>query len=80
MGVVVRQEGLRSGGHQMRRCRPARLFNGRAAAVKELPRNWRHNTVNTNELYESSFNLVRLSAERQFLAQVTNPQVFVIAI
>ena len=43
-------------------------------------RNWWHNTLNANELYEEwLYPLARRSVKRQFLAQVTNPKVFVIA-
>ena len=43
-----------------------------------LSRNWRHNMLSVNELYEIATLPYRvLSTKRQFLAQVTEPQVFV---
>ena len=43
-------------------------------------RNWRHNTLNANELYEerqSDLTSLHVGSKRQFLAQVTEPQAFV---
>ena len=43
-----------------------------------LSRNWRHNTLNTNELYKKRLYYLRVEVtKRQFLAQVTGPQVLV---
>jgi hypothetical protein len=43
-----------------------------------LSRNWWHNTLNANELYEIAIlNYRTLRTKRQFLAQVTGPQAFV---
>jgi len=47
-------------------------------ATAALSRNSRHNAQNTNELYEERLcPPARLSNKRQFLAQVTEPPVFV---
>jgi hypothetical protein len=43
-----------------------------------LLRNWRHNILSVNELYERATLPIRaLSTKRQFLVQVTEPQGFV---
>src|ERR1700746_3868810 len=43
-----------------------------------LSRNWRHNRLSANELYENrDFTFLRWSTKRQFLAQATEPQAFV---
>jgi hypothetical protein len=43
-----------------------------------LSRNWWHNRLNANHLYEKGvWPPSRLIAKLQFLAQVTNPQAFV---
>jgi hypothetical protein len=43
-----------------------------------LSRNWRHNTLNTNELYQKRLYYLRVEViKRQFLAQVTEPQALV---
>ena len=43
-----------------------------------LSRSWPHNTLNSHELYKFRlWPLYAMNAERQFLAQVTNPEVFV---
>jgi hypothetical protein len=37
-------------------------------------RNWRHNMLSANELYENrDFTFLRWSTKRQFIAQVTEP-------
>jgi hypothetical protein len=48
------------------------------AFASSLSRNWRHNKLNANELYEKRVNrLARVGISKQFLAQVTDPQAFV---
>jgi len=49
----------------------------RVFSLAYLSRNWRHNTLNANELYEETLSACALSNKRQFLAQVTEPQAFV---
>ena len=54
------------------------LSSGLDATIIRLSRNWRHNMLNANELYEERpLPTCAVNVKRQFLAQVTEPQVFV---
>jgi hypothetical protein len=54
------------------------FFEQHLVSQRSLLRNWRHNLLNASESYEERLcQSSALSAKRQLLAQVTEPQVFV---
>ena len=53
---------------------------GEKVTAPDLSRNWWHNVLNMNKLYEKlPLAVARWVSKHQFLAQVTEPQAFVIA-